>query len=186
MPKFAHLKSEGMRLLREYDIDISILKEGRHNFSFQIDKKFFELFDYGLLNDGKLVAEVELDRKSSFIELIFNIQGTIKLVCDRSLDLFDYPLETKKSIIIKFGDADMEGDDEIEYIDKSTININVAKYVYDFIGIAIPMKKLHPRFTNTDQQQEDQIIFRFGDEENASAVDPRWNELKKLKNKSID
>jgi uncharacterized metal-binding protein YceD (DUF177 family) len=48
--------------------------------------------------------------------------------------------------------------------------------------VAMPMKKLHPRYKN--ESSEDQIIFSSTeDQEEMLDVDPRWNELKKLKNK---
>ena len=56
----------------------------------------------------------------------------------------------------------------------------VSKEVIDKL-LAVPMKKLHPRFA--DEPEENQIIFSSKDEENNTEIDPRWSELKKLKNK---
>ena len=172
-----------MNLLKNYDIDISKLNLGQHEFRFQIDDSFFELFDYSLIDHGEMTSVVELEKKTTFISLIIKINGFVKLTCDRSLDAFDYGLETEDEIILKYGDEAKEIADDVEIIPFNTQKINVGKYLYEFINIAIPMKKLHPRYN--DEANEDQIIFSSRDEQEEQVKeDPRWSELKKLKNKS--
>ncbi len=171
-----------MKLLKVYDIDLSKLNLGQFNYSFHIDDKFFELFDYSLVDHGSLRVELHLEKKTSFILLAFQINGTVKLICDRSLDTFDFDLKTEKEIVLKYGEEARELTEEIETIPFNTQQVNVARYFYEFINIAIPMKKLHPRYSN--ESTEDQIIFSSKDDkEEISDMDPRWGELKKLKNK---
>ena len=170
-----------MNLLKNYDIDISKLNLGQYEFQFQIKDEFFELFDYSLVDQGNLTVEVSLEKKTSFIALSFNIQGTIKLICDRSLDSYDFVLKTEKEIVLKYGEEAQELSDEIEIIPYNLQAINVARFIYEFISIEIPMKKLHPRYGN--ESNEDQIIFTSGDDFESMDIDPRWSELKKLKQK---
>lgn len=173
---------EGMKLLKKYDIDISKLNLGRFEYSFQIDDSFFELFDYSIIDKGRLKADLFLEKSSTFISLHFQISGVIKLICDRSLDEFNYNMSTNNELVLRFGEEDLEVSDEIEIISYKTQTINVASYIYEFISVAIPMKKLHPRFAN--EPEGDQIIYSSEDEqEEKSEIDPRWIELKKLKNK---
>lgn len=176
-------KWEGMRLLKKYDIDISKLNLGKYDFSYQIDDEFFELFEYSLIKQGKLSVDLEVDKKTSFISLGFQFRGSIKLLCDRSLDTFDFDFKTENEIILKFGDEAIELSDDVEIIPFNTQQVNVAKYMYEFISVALPMKKLHPRYN--EEIDEDQIIYSSNEdeEEDKSEVDPRWIELKKLKNK---
>jgi len=173
---------EGMKLLKKYDIDISKLNLGQFEYSFQIDDLFFELFDYSIIDHGSLKADLVLEKTSTFISLHFKIVGIIKLVCDRSLDVFDYKMSTNNELVLRFGDENMEISDQIEIISYKTQMINVASYIYEFISVAVPMKKLHPRYA--DEPEDDQIIYTSGDEqEEKSEIDPRWIELKKLKHK---
>jgi uncharacterized metal-binding protein YceD (DUF177 family) len=69
--------------------------------------------------------------------------------------------------------------------------LNVAQHVYDFINLAIPMKKIHPRFQEEEEDEDDEIevklIYSSTPEEDElkeedEQVDPRWNILKNLKN----
>lgn len=172
-----------MNLLKNYDIDISKLNLGQHDFHFQINDKFFELFDYSLIDHGSLSVEIVLDKKTSFIDLAFSIVGNIQLICDRSLDSFDFDLETENEIVLKYGEETEELSDEVEMVPYKIQFFNVARYIYEFISVAIPMKKLHPRYAN--EPVEDQIIFSSQDDDEVekSEIDPRWSELKKLKNK---
>ena len=84
---------------------------------------------------------------------------------------------------MKYGDEAIELSDDVEIIPFNTQQVNVAKYMYEFISVAIPMKKLHPRYN--EEIDEDQIIYSSNEdeEEDKAEIDPRWIELKKLKNK---
>ncbi|NJN24936.1 MAG: DUF177 domain-containing protein [Cyclobacteriaceae bacterium] len=171
-----------MKLLKNFDIDISKLNLGRFEYSFQIQDSFFELFDHSILDQGKLEAKVVLEKNSTFINLHFHITGSTRLVCDRSLDVFDYALETENELVLRYGEEDMVLSEEIEIISDKTQTINVANYIYEFISVAIPMKKLHPRYAN--EPEADQIIYSSEDEhQEEPEIDPRWSELKKLKHK---
>lgn len=170
-----------MNLLKSYDIDISKLDLGQHEFQFQIEDEFFELFDYSLIDHGRLSVHIDLEKKTSFIALVFKIHGSIKLICDRSLDSYDFELKTEKEMVLKYGIEAQELSDAIEIIPFNTQIINMARFVYEFISIEIPMKKLHPRYK--DEPVDDQIIFSSGDDLTSPDIDPRWSELKKLKHK---
>ena len=169
-------------MLKNYDIDISKLDLGQHEFLYQVNDEFFELFDYSLVSEGNFAVKVLLEKKTTFLTLDFEIKGFVTLSCDRSLDSFEHQLEVNKELVLKYGEEQKEVSDEIEIIPSNTQRINVAKYLYDFIGVAIPMKKLHPRYK--DDPEDNQIIFSSdGDEESETDIDPRWSELKKLKHK---
>lgn len=175
-----------MRLLKKFDIDIARLDLGKHKYSYKIDDEFFELFDYGLVKHGNVAVDVELEKKTAFISFIYSLKGKVKLICDRSLDEFDYELDTENKIILKFGEIAEELTDELELIPFNTQIINIARHIYEFITVAIPMKKLHPRYAN--EEDDNQIIYSSKSEEDVAetTLDPRWNELKKLRNKRLN
>jgi len=171
-----------MKLLNDYVIDIGKLELGQHQFNFKVKDEFFELFEYSLVSRGDLLVALEIEKKSTFLNLTYNIEGSIELVCDRSLDLYDYDIKTEEKLILKFGEEEKELTDEIEVIPFNTQKINVSRYIYEFISVSIPMKKLHPRYM--DETPDDQMIYTSGkDQDLEEEPDPRWNELKKLKKK---
>jgi uncharacterized metal-binding protein YceD (DUF177 family) len=111
-----------------------------------------------------------------------SIEGTVTLTCDRSLELFDYPIEEDRQIIFKYGDQEMELDHQMVMITNETQRIDVGQYIFEFIGLAVPMKKLHPRY---EQEAEfGTLVYSSGDEspdKDQPESDPRWGALKKLK-----
>ncbi len=167
---------------RTYEIDIIRLKNGSHPFQYKIGDDFFSLFDYGILKKGEVEVSLDLLRKDAFIELNFEMHGAVDLICDRSLDHFDYPMDINEQIILKYGDREEEIGLNVETIPGNTQAINVARYIYELLTVAIPMKKLHPRY---DQPAEinDEVIYSSdtGSREDEE-TDPRWQALKKLKN----
>jgi uncharacterized metal-binding protein YceD (DUF177 family) len=171
-----------MKLLNDYVIDIGKLELGQHQFNFEVKDEFFELFEYSLVNRGDLLVLLNLEKKSTFLNLSYHIEGSIELVCDRSLDLYDYDIKTEDKLILKFGEEEKELTDEIEVIPFNTQKINVSRHIYEFISVSIPMKKLHPRYM--DETPDDQMIYTSAkDQEVEEEPDPRWSELKKLKKK---
>jgi uncharacterized metal-binding protein YceD (DUF177 family) len=126
---------------------------------------------------------VDLQRTESMLDLHFHIVGTIELVCDRSLERFDYPLDIREELILKFGDRTEELDDNMSMIPWDLPVLNVAGYVYELITVAVPLKKLHPRFKDIEEDTSDELVYssKKKDEEFG---DPRWEILKKLRSKS--
>jgi uncharacterized protein len=175
-----------MKLLRKFDIDIARLELGNHNYAFKIDDEFFGLFDYGLVEHGDVNVDVSLEKKATFITFNYRLNGKVKLICDRSLDEFDHELTAENKVILKFGEEAQELTDELELIPYNTQIINIARHIYEFVTVAIPMKKLHPRYL--DEADDNQIIYSSKSDEDIeeSTLDPRWSELKKLKNKRLN
>ena len=173
-----------MDKLKAYDIEIFKLQPGQHEFDFKVDNTFFEAFEYGLLDRGYLDVVVNLDKELSFITLNLDIKGNVELTCDRSLEKFDYHIATNENIVLKFGDQQLEVAEDLEILPPDTLRINVAKYIYELITVAIPLKKLHPRFDQGEEDTED-LIYSTSDDESIKEeehIDPRWAKLKDLKN----
>ncbi|HRX00449.1 MAG TPA: YceD family protein, partial [Cyclobacteriaceae bacterium] len=59
----------------------------------------------------------------------------------------------------------------------------LGQLVYEFIGLAIPMKKLHPRFQEEDETEEGKMVYSSStdEEQKEEEVNPMWDKLKKLK-----
>jgi uncharacterized protein len=168
--------------LKKFNIDILRLSNKKHQYEIDFDKDFFGEFENSLITKGEGKVNLILDKSESMISATFAITGFIELTCDRSLDLFDSPLNVNEKVIFKYGEEEGELTDEIQIISRDAHRINVAQTIYELITMAIPMKKLHPRYEGEDM--DDEFIFQTEVEEEAplEEVDPRWAALKKLKN----
>lgn len=183
-----------MNPLRAYDINIAGLDNKRHEYDFESGDAFFAALDQQLIEKGNVRTHLSLDKSETMIRLDFHISGAVEQTCDRSLDLYDEPIDTQQMMLLKFGDHNEELSDEIELIERNTATINVARYIFEFIGLALPMKRLHPRFRDEDDDEQDddangKLVYQSSapaDDATADApdeaIDPRWEALRKLNN----
>ena len=174
---------------RAFRVNIVGLTNTIHHFEFEVGNDFFSRYGTQLLAEGALAVEVTLDKKETFIDETFAIKGSVKLICDRSLDPFDFPIRTKKKLVFKYGDADEEISDEIVMINRDSESLELGQYIFEFIALEVPMKKLHPRYRDEedeDDESEGKIIYTSkpendNDSGDGGSIDPRWEILKKLK-----
>jgi uncharacterized metal-binding protein YceD (DUF177 family) len=179
-----------VKKLRDYEIGIAKLSNKKHVFEFEMDDSFFALFEQEIMLGGKLLAKVELDKTESLLSLHFDIKGHVRLTCDRSLEEFDQPVDVEETLRIRYGPENAELDDDMWQITPETQTLNVAQHLYDYIGLSLPMKKLHPRFLEEmDEESEGDILIyssrNTGDSERDDSdddddIDPRWDALKNL------
>ncbi|MDB5257505.1 MAG: hypothetical protein JWM14_2200 [Chitinophagaceae bacterium] len=178
-----------MASLKLFDIDIHNLSQEEYEYQFDIDNSFFSLFEDSIVDKGSLAAKVNMSLHPGVIEMDFDIQGTVVITCDRSLEEYDQAINSNERLLFKFGDENTEISEEIISITRDTHRINVAQYIYEFITIAIPFVKRHPRFQQEeDDEEEVKLIYQSStapaeeEEENKESEDPRWALLKNLKN----
>ena len=166
--------------LDQFDIRFASLKPGLHEFRFEINDAFFEAFEDSLVEQGKGDCRVTLDKKTNLLTLDFNIEVSVDLVCDRSLEHFNHPISVDRQLVVKFGDEESDLGDDIVVISWEAQIINVAQFIYEYICIAIPMKKIHPDYLGENEEEFGEIIYKSDEEGNDQKIDPRWNALKKL------
>jgi uncharacterized metal-binding protein YceD (DUF177 family) len=174
------------KVLSKYDIHIQSLENKRYTYEFEGGNEFFAFFEQDIITNGHFKANVIIDRNSALLQLLFDIEGVLELTCDRCLEPFEEPIHLKEKYIYKFGDRHEEITDEIEMIPQNTATINIAQHIYDFIGVSLPMKKLHPRFRNEEEDDDYKFIYSTDEgaeeEKQEDAIDPRWAALLSLKN----
>eukprot|EP00657_Telonema_sp_P-1_P011958 TRINITY_DN784_c0_g1_i1.p1 TRINITY_DN784_c0_g1~~TRINITY_DN784_c0_g1_i1.p1 ORF type:complete len:181 (-),score=14.95 TRINITY_DN784_c0_g1_i1:5-547(-) len=114
-----------------------------------------------MISKGKLTANISLNKSETMIQTVFRIKGSIELECDRSLDLFNFPIDLERPFIYKLGNEHEELSDEVVVIPRDTQQLNVASIMFEFIGLEIPMKKLHPRFQEEDDDIEAEVLMIY-------------------------
>ena len=168
-----------MSRIEDYDIKIFNLSNAKHEFDFTFDRSFFSLFENSLLEEGEGQVQVTIDKSERLLNVSLQIDGHIALESDRTLRKFDFPLTLNEKIVYKYGSDPSLTTDDIIIISPNEEKINLAKSIYEFITLAIPMKKLHP-----DESEEPIAIRDETEEEDTGTekIDPRWEALKKLNN----
>ncbi|GEN67565.1 MULTISPECIES: YceD family protein [Chryseobacterium] len=176
-----------MDKLRNYDVSFSGLKNGKHEFKFEIDKTFFQLFETEQeFTNPRIAVNVLLDKHTTFLEFEIKIHGLVELVCDITNEDFDYSIENEIKILVNFGEEYDDSNEDVITIPSGEHAFNVAHLIYENVMLSIPMKKISPNVSDEDLKVLDQFspkeIEEAEEEEHES--DPRWEALKKLKDKN--
>ncbi|RZK67820.1 MAG: DUF177 domain-containing protein [Pedobacter sp.] len=177
-----------MKALKQFSIPFTGLKLGKHQFDFDIDKSFFDAFEYSLVKNGALKVEVELDKQETMLILHFHIVGTIQLNCDKCLSEFAQKIEINERQIVKFAEDELESDDlEIIVLNRKESELDVSEMIYEFINVAIPYIS-NCEQAGTDQKCDPEMLATLeklasgnAEQEEEQNDDPRWEALKKLK-----
>jgi uncharacterized metal-binding protein YceD (DUF177 family) len=171
-----------MKTLSQYDIDIHGLEEKEYVYEFDLPTAFFEALEQDMIEIGHCQAFVTIIKSSTMFQLKFNISGYVILICDRSLEEFEEPIAIEQQLILKLGSNNEEISDEIEMIRYDTTRINVAKYIFEYIALALPMKRIHPKFRTDEELENDVLVYSTdsNNDDSTSDIDPRWAILKKL------
>lgn len=173
-----------MKGLKEYNIQFVGLAEGQHSFQYSIDNKFFEVFDFNDFNSSNIQVDVLLIKKTTLLELKFDISGSVNVDCDTSLEPFDLKINGTHKLIVKFGPEFNDENDEILVLPHEEYQLNVAQYIYEFIVLSVPIKKVHPKVA--DGTLETEALKRLKELEikkntaEDNTADPRWDKLKNL------
>ena len=128
--------------LLTYSIPVASLRDGEHLYRFSVGKEFFRLFEGSALREGQVEVELTFDKRPSLFQLTFQLEGSVRVECDRCLEPFDLPIEDVQPLTVKFDEEERE-EAEIVYIVRGASEFNVARYIYEFIHLAVPMITTH-------------------------------------------
>lgn len=176
-----------MKDLKKYVIPFAGLKEGRHEFEFDVDDSFFDQFDSSEIKKGKLGVSVILLKSQQILEMSFNINGSVKTICDRCLDEFDLPVTYQGKLFFKFGEESYELTDEIMILSSSEHEINISQFIYEFIHLALPYRRIHPDINGVSGCNEGMIKKLESlkiNEIKGKNYNPSWEKLKEITDKN--
>ncbi|MBP6001014.1 MAG: DUF177 domain-containing protein [Flavobacterium sp.] len=174
-----------MNNLKAYLIPFIGLKIGKHQFDYQVDNTFFAHFDYDEFNDASVKVSVVLEKKSTLLELDIQHKGTVNVPCDVSGEEFDLAIKGKLKLVVKFGDAFNDENEELLILPHGEFQVNVAQYIYESIVLSVPLRRIHPGVKDGSLTEVIEKLEALAPKENKESVqkndiDPRWENLKKL------
>lgn len=160
------------------------MKNGHHEFEFEIDSTFFDLFEESEIKEGILIGRVEALKSSTTADIAVRITGEVQVCCDRCLGMFAYPIDCENRLIVKFGHEADESDPEIITLPKDENELDLSQYFYEFIHLALPIQRIHPDNEKGESTCDPFMIKKLSEHLiNGEPVrNPGWDELKKLIN----
>jgi uncharacterized metal-binding protein YceD (DUF177 family) len=128
---------------------------------------------------------IDFYRTMQFVRAQFSINAKVELICDRSLDAFDYEVQQEYEVLFKAEEVEESADENsaVRNYDHASKQIDLEQDVRDTILLNLPTKKLHPRFLDEAGNPKEVLNEQFGDipEDDEEKIDPRWEKLKELK-----
>jgi uncharacterized metal-binding protein YceD (DUF177 family) len=175
-----------MKKTNEYLIPFIGLKIGKHQFDYQINKKFFDEFDFDEFESCDIKVNVAFEKKATMLELNFKHKGTVNVTCDVSGEQFDLPIKSKIRLVVQFGDVFNNDNEELLILPLGEHQLDIKQYIYEMIALSIPLKRVHPGVKDGTLKSEalDKLKSSLVTEKKAvikqADIDPRWDKLKQL------
>ncbi|WP_289157918.1 DUF177 domain-containing protein [uncultured Muribaculum sp.] len=188
-----------------YKLPLKSLPSGSHEFEYDLGKQFFEDMESADIRDARLKVIATVNVKGDIFELTLKVSGEITLICDRCLDEMQMPVDTEYSVFVKYGEDYNDDSDNLLVIPESDNFLNIAYILYDTVALTVPIKHVHPlgkcnramstllrkhrspasNIEGEDGEMVEELMESIDDDIDSvddTPSDPRWNELKKLKN----
>ena len=175
-----------MKPFRAFDIQFVGLKLGTHQYEYTIEQTFFELFEYDEYNSVSVKVRLELEKKTTLLELKLLAKGVVNVNCDLTNEPYDQSITSEFGMVVKFGPEYNEDNEEILIIPHGAYEINVAQYIYELIVLAVPQKRIHPGVKDGTLDSDilkmlENFTPKSVKKTNSNKdIDPRWDSLKKL------
>jgi uncharacterized metal-binding protein YceD (DUF177 family) len=178
---------------RDYDIAFVGLKQGIHEYQYQVNDKFFEAYQPQDFRRCKANIKLTLDKQNGFMLLKFEIGGALEVTCDRcGSNILPMNLWDEFNVVIRFAEEpdsmnEQEEDPDVYYIARGESHLHIADWIFEFVNLSIPMQrmcsedKMGSQFCNNDVLD----MLRKGEDEPGRSENPIWKGLEKLK-KNLD
>jgi uncharacterized metal-binding protein YceD (DUF177 family) len=170
----------------QYIIPFGGLPVGLHEFEFEVGDSFFNKIENSEIQKANLEVKALLTKQNNLLQLHFDITGTIGVDCDRCLKYFDYPVDAEADLVIKHGNPD-ESTDEILVIPEGQEVFDVAHYLYEYVVLAIPARRVPCELDETSFKCDYEVLDKLNnlatdaEEEKQEPNNPIWEQLNKIK-----
>ena len=166
----------------KYNVDLKGLKVASLNLEFDLDNTFFGDIDGEEFQKGTVKAVVTVKKNRDLFDFSFALNGTVIVPCDRCLDDLEVDVNTENTLRVKLGE-EYADDGDIVIVPEQDGDLNIAWYLYEFIVLALPMKRVHaPGKCNNEMTGK--LKKHSADNEDTDneeqGIDPRWESLKNI------
>ena len=180
---------------RDYDIAYVGLKQGIHEYQYQVNDKFFEAYQQQDFRNCRANIKLTLDKQNGFMLLKFEVGGALEVTCDRCgsatlpMNLWD-----EFNVVVKLAEEpdkmnETEEDPDVYYISRGENHLYVADWIYEFVNLSIPMQRMCSEEKMGSPYCDNDVLDMLSKGENEdqpnSSENPIWKGLEKLK-KNLD
>jgi uncharacterized protein len=156
---------------------------GNHEFEFEITDTFFKENETEEIKGAKIEVKALLIKQNNLMQLEFEIDGTVKIDCDRCLKEFDFPVSSSENLVVKYGKP-ADSTDDVLMIPEGETQLDISHHLYEFILTSVPARKV-PCEIDEEKFQCDMDVLQKLNENSISGEstdeNPVWEKLNKVK-----
>ncbi len=174
-----------MKEQKEFTIPFVGLKIGEHTFNFDIEKTFFEHFEYDEFNEANIQLDVLLNKKSTLLEFTLAFHGDVNVNCDITNEPYNQEVEGDYHFVVNFGEEFNNENEDLLILPHGSYQVNIQQYIYESIVLAMPTRRIHPGVEDGSLKSEileklEELSPQSENDSEEESTDPRWDDLKKL------
>ncbi len=133
-----------MGRINTFKIQFHSFGNGAHELLFEVNDSFFAFFEESDISKGQMKISVQMIKSERQMQFDFHLLGDVEVVCDRCLDTFNQAIDSKFTLYGKIGIGNSEDELEVVWIHPGDHEVDLADYVYEYIVLSLPIKKIHP------------------------------------------
>lgn len=181
-----------MKKSDEFLIQFVGLKQGSHDFDWEIGDTFFDDFGEVDFTNSRFKVDMELVKQTNMLVLEFDIKGSISCTCDLCLDDITLSVTHQEQLIVKFSSAEEGATEEMVVLGIGEYELDVKQFIYEFIQVALPLRRVCEDAGKNCNPEMIAKLSEFnltepegsqGPEEKQDDEDSTWDALKSLKDK---
>lgn len=169
-------------------LDLNGLRSGIEERCCVADDAFFR--DYGTadVKGGDVRVRISISKDAEGCMVAFRLEGSVRVPCDRCLDLTDVRIDATRTLRIGVGDAFCDSEDAVT-LDRRTPVYDMHGIIYEFIALEIPLTHVHAAGQCNEQMMQVLARHVVSDEEGGEPLsesgrvgNPCWDKLKGMIN----
>ena len=173
-----------------YEILLDGLDEKEYTFEMKADDSFFQSYEKSEIKGGLVDVKITLLKKKNSLMLNFDLSGTVKLICDRCLDIYEQPIAISDDVLVNYGDeTNFDTNSDAVTLSRDANSIDVSSFIYEYSHFALPIAHYHPEDADGNPTCNKKMMDLLGkykvdetEKKSEDAIDPRWEALRELKN----
>ncbi len=171
-------------VFNEYKIPYASLKKEIHEFSYELDEKFFSKFENSQIQKCNIQVNINFDKRNEPYIIEVDLEGTVFTECDKCTATIPISIHTSFTVYVKSKVDEFDSEQEVEfvYVAKDEHEIDITQFLYDYVHLSIPIHRICDKPGNTEYCDQE-IVQLVNERQPENIDDPRWASLNKLKDK---
>ena len=137
---------------KEYQISLTALSDGEHDYHFHMNNAFFQELEQDEIQGGDVDALVHITARGVSFVLQIDIKGKVIITCDRCLDPMEQEVDSTDKLLVKLGISNSE--DEVIYVSPDEGILDLSWLLYEQTELSLPIVHRHQEGMCNPQMEE--------------------------------